>query len=237
MKVGDVYRTNNFGYLKVIQYVDSSNVVIEFVATGSQRIAKAKNIRSGEVKDLMMPSVQGVGYIGVGVYTKRSDSYTTWGNMLKRCYSQEYLDKYPTYRGCSVSDDWHNFQVFARWYESTYRDNYELEKDLLVIGNRVYSADTCVFVPRSVNIFITDNSASRGHYPIGVSYDKQAKKLIAKCGDGKGGQKYLGVFTDPQVAHMAWRDCKLKIALDMKPELDTIDERVYLNMVTMINNI
>jgi hypothetical protein len=233
---GDIYKTNKYGNLKVVNYVNSRSVIVEFVDTGYKTKTQASHIMVGIVRDPMRPYAHGVGYIGVGVYKRRSKPYSIWNSMLYRCYSQESMCKNPTYRGCDVDKDWHNFQVFAKWYEQNYKDGYELDKDLLIVGNRTYSQDTCVFVPSRVNCFIINSSAARGKYPIGVYYHKRDKKYVAHCKNGKGVLKHLGYFTDPSQAHLEWKNYKLSLALDMKSELDAIDERIYPNIVTIIND-
>lgn len=43
--------------------------------------------------------------------------YRKWHGMLLRCYDKNYLKKYPTYKGCSVSSRWMLFSNFKRWME------------------------------------------------------------------------------------------------------------------------
>lgn len=236
MRSGEIYKTNKNGYLKVVNYTNNKDVIVEFIDTGYQTKTQAVYIRDGVVKDPMRPSMYEVGYRGTGIYTSKSKSCKIWEGMLCRCYSKKSLKENPTYRDCSVSKDWHNFQVFAKWYEQNYVEGYHLDKDLLVVGNRVYSQDTCVFVPPKINSFLTNSAASRGEYLIGVCYDKRDKKYVAQCGNVGGIGRNIGYFTDPQLAHMAWRGYKLQLALGMKPEMDAIDERIYPNVVTIINN-
>lgn len=76
--------------------------------------------------------------------------------MLERCYSARYQERKPTYKGCSVCDEWLNYQNFAKWYDDNY---YEikgeimcLDKDILVKGNKIYSPENCVFVPNYINV-------------------------------------------------------------------------------------
>lgn len=105
-------------------------------------------------------SAYGVGYIGEGAYKisfKRVfyPHYIYWRTMMKRCYSDHFHTQFPTYKDCSVVKDWHNFQNFAKWYDENYYEIGEemmhLDKDILVKGNKVYSPETCVFVPQSIN--------------------------------------------------------------------------------------
>lgn len=102
--------------------------------------------------------------IGEGNY-KVSDNtivnlnYSTWLSMLKRCYNIEFQFKHSSYIGCSVHEDWHNFQNFAKWYDENYysigNERIALDKDILVKGNKIYSPETCIFVPHNINNLFT----------------------------------------------------------------------------------
>ena len=159
MKVGETYPSNNYGDMEVIEYVNSKSIQVRFVATGYSRYATAGDIRKGEVKDPMLPSVQGVGYLGVGPYSsstdnKKSACYNTWNAMLARCYNPSTQKNHPSYAGCTVVSEWHCFQNFAIWYDKYYVQGYELDKDTKVVGNKVYGPDTCTFLPQAVNVSI-----------------------------------------------------------------------------------
>lgn len=79
------------------------------------------------------------------------DFYRTWKSMLARCYSIKTQERQPTYKGCSVSDEWLTFSVFKNWMEKQDWEDKQLDKDLLFEGNKVYSSETCVFVTRMVS--------------------------------------------------------------------------------------
>ena len=49
---------------------------------------------------------------------------------------------------------------------------FQLDKDLLVKGNKVYNESTCVFLPKEINSVLTKSTASRGDYLIGVCWSK-----------------------------------------------------------------
>ena len=76
--------------------------------------------------------------------------------MFDRCYYSGYQDNNPTYRGCTVAEEWHNFQNFAKWYEDNYIEGYQLDKDIKVEGNKVYGPDTCMFISKQENVEETD---------------------------------------------------------------------------------
>ena len=141
---------------------------------------------------------------------KHIKSYTVWRNMLERCYSASLQKKYPTYKDCSVAEEWLRFSTFERWYAENYKEGCDLDKDILFPGNKTYSAETCVFIPRRLNTLLTDGGAARGAHPIGVSFHKSSQKYRALIQTGAG-QKHLGSFSTPLAAHQAWQLAKAAI--------------------------
>lgn len=139
--------------------------------------------------------------------------YRTWANMLRRCYNAKSLAKDPSYSGCKVSDEWLRFSNFKLWMETQDWVGKQLDKDILFFGNKVYSADTCVFVDAAVNLFILDRGAGRGQWPIGVHLHKQTKKFKAQCNNMFLKKIiHLGLFTCPHEAHLAWKKYKNMLA-------------------------
>lgn len=122
----------------------------------------------------LIPKIYNIGYLGIGKYTGGSKNkiYRTWYNMFQRCYCEKYLKKNKTYIGCSVDERWHNFQVFAEWYEQNYIYGFVLDKDILVKGNKIYGPDTCCFVPSQINKLFVNRKTMRTNLPIGVHYNK-----------------------------------------------------------------
>jgi len=142
--------------------------------------------------------------------------YRVWHNMLKRCYSTKYQERQPTYKGCSVSEEWLRFSNFKRWMEGQDWEGLQLDKDLLFEYNKVYSKETCVFVTSMVNSFTTDCGASRGEWLIGVYWNKDKGKFMSMCRNpfAKKGE-YLGLFTSELEAHQAWLTRKLELAHEL----------------------
>ncbi|AUR88987.1 hypothetical protein NVP1231O_35 [Vibrio phage 1.231.O._10N.261.49.F8] len=156
---GYIHKSNKYGYLKVISYVNALEVNVKFIDTGEDYTFKAGSIRKGLVKDLMLPSVYGVGFIGKGKYKakvngKTTREYTSWINMISRCYSKSTQDRHPTYIGCTVCDEWHNYQVFAEWYTNhlpTGIGKFEVDKDIINPGNKIYSPEMCTIASAREN--------------------------------------------------------------------------------------
>jgi hypothetical protein len=167
--------------------------------------------------------------------------YRTWSNMISRCYNNKALDLQPSYKGCSVCDQWLLFSNFRAWMETQDWEGKHLDKDLLVRGNKIYRPDTCVFISANLNTFLTDSSACRGEYPIGVSYKKKPKDMIndhskpytAQISLGKG-SKYIGLFATPEKAHQAWLTAKLEQAKILAAEQS--DPRVAKALVGRYEN-
>lgn len=132
--------------------------------------------------------------------------YQRWTNMLKRCYSKKFQARSPTYIGCYVCDEWLIFSNFKRWMEKQDWPGNVLDKDLLTIGNKVYSPDTCAFVSESLNSFVLDRLSSRGGCPLGVHFCKVYGKLRAQCSNPFSKKnEFVGNFDCPHKAHEAWR--------------------------------
>lgn len=167
--------------------------------------------------------------LGVGVYIKgkykstesgrTTKAYGAWQGMLRRCYDPKWLADHPTYIGCKVCDEWLEFQVFAEWYDANFPkggDEYDLDKDLKVIGNNVYSPDNCLFVSRDVNKFTISRTALRGDCLIGVHWDRSCDRYIAQCCNPlTKKQEKVGYFTDELEAHLAWRKRKSELAYEL----------------------
>ncbi len=142
--------------------------------------------------------------------------YQAWKHMLERCYSAKLQDVRQTYKGCSASAEWLTFSTFKGWMEKQDFEGNELDKDILIEGNKVYSADTCVFVSPMVNTFTLDNGSSRGEWLVGVYWDKNRGKFKSMCRNPFTKKKeHLGRFTCEIEAHKAWCKRKLELAKEL----------------------
>lgn len=139
--------------------------------------------------------------------------YRSWVEMLRRCYSTKYQETRQTYKGCIVSDEWLTFSNFKSWMECQDFEGMQLDKDILFEGNKVYSAEACVFVSNMVNSFTIDCGASRGEWPLGVYWDKQKGKFMSRCCNPfTNKREYLGYFYCEEEAHQEWLKRKLELA-------------------------
>ena len=180
------------------------------------------NFKEGNIKCPYERKVYGVGYLGEGKYKTRENGkatrvYSTWNSMLQRCYNEKCQEKNPTYKNCSVTEEWYNFQNFAEWYYNNY---YEIEgermcldKDILVKHNKIYSPDTCIFVPQTINVLFTKSDETRGDSVIGTTLDYG--KYIVQCSminpkTGKSKCEYLGTYDTETEAFQVYKYYKEK---------------------------
>jgi len=212
MRNGDVFISNQGVSWTVTSYVNAKCVHVAS-ALGTEKVVPSYNLRTGAVKDSLLPTYYGVGYLGLGKYKtkvggKLTKVFSTWRSMLTRCYCTEYQTKNPTYTGCVVAEVWHNFQAFASWFEANYRKDCDLDKD--IIGNgKLYSPTTCCFVPRCINTLLNGNLASRGNNKQGVSWDVTCNRFKAQISVSCT-SRHLGYFDSEQEAFEAYKVAKLE---------------------------
>lgn len=190
---GSIFETSTSGKVKVIDYRNYKDILVSFVNSGVVVKTNGDRLKKGNIKDPSVPTVYGVGCIGKGEEktSVRNKTYSTWRNMLRRCYSPSGTNRDATYKDCYVCEEWLNFQTFAKWYHNNKKgEGFHLDKDILGDG-KIYSPSTCEFIPAKLNTIFGENTAQRGKYPKGVSYDKERKLFAAYCNvDGKISHKY-----------------------------------------------
>ena len=217
MLVGKTFQTTKCGECKVIDYFGTHKVVVKFENPTCITECRLVNLRRGNVKNPLKPSFYGVGFIGVGVYGKKDRRVIEiWSGMLERCYSLKSVVDNPSYVGVTVCEEWYNFQNFAEWCYNqpffSYKDErgnyYQMDKDIVDKGSRVYSPETCRFVPSCINKLLISCNKRRGDLPIGVFLEKRTGRFGAQIQDGSGKQKKLGYFDTPEEAFQAYKEAK-----------------------------
>lgn len=144
----------------------------------------------------------------------RCPFYRVWHSMLERCYSRKFQENHHTYKDCSVVKEWLAFSNFRAWMVLQDWKGKQLDKDILVIGNKTYSPDNCLFVSHAINSLLNDSEATRGMYPQGVSFDKSSGKYKAQCGVS-GKQEMLGTFDSIKSAEDSYLKFKSKLITDV----------------------
>lgn len=223
--VGDIYHTSNSGMCTILEYNSARDVVVEFKDTGYITRTRSECLRNGQVRDLYHPSIKGVGYLGEGLYrpyitpSLQTPAYRVWNNMITRCYCPRSINKQPTYMLCTVCESWLNFQTFAMWFYNNYIEEYELDKDLLVKGNKVYSPSTCLFIPKSVNLFIVNRSIGDVAGSVGAFPKSNGKFAVTIKNTISGCHDNLGTYTTEVSAHAMYSVAKFVIASKLASRL------------------
>ena len=233
--VGKICKSKSSGDFKILKYNNKTNVEIRFSKTGYEMVAQLGNIRNGKVKDPYSPSVRGVGILGTKYPSKingvKTKEYVLWSNMLERCYNDVYKKQRPTYGSCEVSENFKSYEYFYEWCNNQVGfsvDGFELDKDLLTKGNKVYNETTCVFLPREINLLLVKSTASRGEHPIGVRWHKRDKTFVARVRKNKGKQEHLGLFNTEIEAYNAYKTAKESFIKEQAEKWkDKIDPRAY----------
>lgn len=227
-------RISNEGYeMEIIEQFSCKNCTIRF--TQNEVILynrQYSNFKRGMISNPYHRGMCGVGYIGEGIYSKRENNkmskcYSVWQSMLTRCCSEDYKNKKPTYRNVTVCGDWECFQNFAQWFYKKYKpesmQDWELDKDILIKSNKIYSPETCCFVPPEINSLLRSTKSKRGKYPIGVT--KCGNKFRARIGKDRD---HLGLYHTKEEAFNVFKIAKeihiKDVAEIWKP---LIEDRIY----------
>ena len=240
IKVGSIHSSNLYGDFKVVEIVSGMKIVVEFLNTGYNVTVQASQIRLGTIRDRLAPTVHGVGIIGDKYDTISGENkklltreYSIWNNMLARCYNEDRFSRNPTYSDCTVSENFKHYTYFYEWCQEQIgfnNDDWHLEKDILFKGNKIYSEDTCVFVPIEINNLFTTRVRFRGDSPIGVHFSNGKGKYVAQISDGKSksNRTHLGLFDDEYSAFCAYKEAKeVKIKELAEKWKGKIDDRAY----------
>lgn len=165
----------------------------------------------------MKKLVHGVGTNDADYNIAKCPFYSRWSTMLKRCYSEKYQKTHPTYKDCSVCDEWLIFSNFRGWMVKQDWQDKHLDKDILIQGNKVYSPESCLFIPKEINTLINDQASSRGDCPIGVYHEWQRGKFRSQC--RKNGKVIkLGYFDSAEDAHKEFIKFKSKLVLEVSSD-------------------
>ena len=230
---------NAFGTLmKIIEYKNCDNIIVEFQDEYKyKKNCKYKCFKKGEVKNPYDKTINNIGFLGEGKYDSKNNSkaYKVWTSMLRRCYDPYELNKYPTYIDCYVCEEWHNFQNFCKWWEENVyncnNERMELDKDILIKGNKIYSPKTCIIVPQRINSLFVKCNARRGTYPIGVCWDKERNLFASYCcilENNKKKNKKIGRYNNELDAFLAYKQFKEKYIKEVADEYkDLIPSELY----------
>ncbi len=162
--------------------------------------------------------------------------YNIWMAMKQRCYSDDLHTKHPSYKDCYICEEWLDFQIFSKWFDDNYVEGYQLDKDLLVLGNKVYSPQTCCFIPQEINLAIIKPHEKR-ELPIGVY--KHRNRFVAHIKEDKK-SKYLGIFSTVEEASNCYLNKKKQqlkdLAFKYRGKISSKVYRALINYNLILNS-
>lgn len=218
-RLGEKHINNSLQSFIIVEYFSRRNCTVEFEDGTIVKNINFSNIKTGGIVNPNFPYLYGIGFCGIGAYKRLTNKVYTkygilWSSIFVRCYNEKFQKRQVSYIGCSVAEEWHNFQNFAKWYEENYNpeimQGWQLDKDILVKGNKIYSSETCCFVPQEINKLFTKRQNKRGKYLIGVS--KLGNRFTANA-DGV----FLGYFSTEKEAFLKYKEVKeenIKLSAD-----------------------
>lgn len=167
---------------------------------------------------------------GIGVNDLLNESKTianqVWIDMIRRCYTKDMQDKFPSYKGCTVCEEWKLFSAFKKWFNNHYIEGWQLDKDILVKGNKIYSPQTCCFVPNDINTVLIKPVKKKCVYR-GVTFDRVNNKYMARI-TMFGKTKNLGRYDSPEKAYLTYKQEKEKYIKELaNKHKDQLEPRVY----------
>lgn len=237
-RLGEVGYNKYNTKMKIVEYNSYNDIVVEFQDEHKARVHTGygcfKKCGVGNPYD---KTVLGIGYLGEGKYKekingKNTKVYSYWRHMLRRCYDAYVLNENISYIDCIVCKEWHNFQIFAQWFEENYYEvegeRMHLDKDILIKGNKIYSPDTCIIVPQRINSLFIKKQSDRGNCLIGVRWHKRDCVFEVRCKDVDCKQQYLGYFKDEYEAFMVYKQYKEKVIKQVADRYkNTIPKKLY----------
>ena len=255
-RTGEIGISNEGCAMKIIEYNNARDIIIQFEDEYKYRLhTQYQAFKKGKCKNPFFASVFGYGYLGIdknGNVPKTKEfkdgkwvhtwEYRKWMNMLKRCFDNKLKDRYPTYKDVVCCERWlcyanflEDFAILKQEYNWSADEKLNLDKDTLYKGNKIYSLENCVLVPNWINMLFVNNDASRGQYPVGVSYHKRDRKYEAHC-NINGKKINLGYYSTPQEAFNTYKIAKeqeiKRIAEDcISKGFITKDSRLYKAMI------
>ena len=163
-------------------------------------------------------------------YKNHTLIYLVWYQMIQRTTNPERQARCPTYKDTWVCEEWKLFSNFLNWcLANGHRKELQLDKDILDIGNKCYSPDTCVFVSHALNCLLIFKQSNNSGLPTGVTYQEfnsrgyKLTKPYQVQFKINGKKKYFGTYTTPEEAGLVYGREKSKVILDKANNLTEED--------------
>ena len=211
-RLGELNYNQHGTLMKIIRYANSMDIDIEF-QDDNKYITKHRrydDFIKGKVQNPFDKTVFNIGYLGeINIVDAHSKSYHTWKGILERCYDQNFQKYKPTYKDCTICEEWLNYSIFKKWFENhiyyIQGERMDLDKDILHKGNKCYCPQYCIFVPSRINTLFTNGTNVRGKLPVGVTLDRTTYRARLSTLEGR---KDLGHYKNIEYAFQAYKIAK-----------------------------
>ena len=217
-RIGEEKLNNQGCLMKIVEYNNATDIVVEFQDVYKTKIkTEYGNYIKGNVKNPYYPSIYGVGIIGNkyhDINLNNIKEYKIWCSMLQRSFDKRTKEKCVVYQDVTCCDEWLMFENFYEWLHKQENfdkwndeNHWDIDKDILLKGNKIYSPDTCVLIPHSVNSLFTKSDRARGKFPIGVykhykKYQVSCQNILLNC------REFLGTYNTPEEAFVVYKKYK-----------------------------
>ena len=231
-EVGNVYTAKSGCMFKIVEKLPNGHRKIKFLDEfGYEYCVSISAIKKNSIKNIFYRDFEDIGYLGIDYKDYPKILRNRWRAILHRCYNKNRLKLFPTYKNVSVCEEWHNFSNFAKWFDENYPYHisdikFQLDKDLLQQGieNKVYSSETCLFLPEKVNYFIISKRKLGSSGLIGAFWNKVNKKWQSNIMDFTEGKiKYLGLYDTKEEASNAYQKARVLEAEKVKYYLKNLN--------------
>lgn len=177
--------------------------------------------------------IHGVGIVDIEITEGLKKAYACWRAMIRRATSEEYKDRKESYRTCAVDPEWLVFSNFLKFFNENYIEGYQLDKDILIKGNKLYSKDTCCFVPAELNGLVVNLNGK------GVYFDKSKNRYKATISI-RNKQKTIASCITEEEAIVKYKGAKKKYIFEMATdyrEKDMISEKIANVLISRANEL
>lgn len=238
--IGEENKNKHGTIMKIIDCNNKSDITIEF--QDEHKYTKQttyNNFLKGVIKNPYDKTIYGVAYTGDGVHKLslgtniNTIEYKTWHNMLGRCFIPKRMRG--SYEGITCCKEWLNFQNYAQWYKDNYYEvkgqRMEIDKDILVKGNKIYSPEFCVFIPQRINLLLINRKNYRGKTLLGTTHNESGSFSANAVGSDEKSY-HLGTFSTEIKAFNVYKEFRenvfKKVAEEYKGE---IPDSVYQALI------
>lgn len=230
--VGKTFKTKSCGDVTLLEYKSYNKILVEFYNTGNKLWCSFSNLSRGLVYDVLAKNVaNGTGFIGIGKYkpTEHKLWHQKWAAMLSRCYDPNDNGYYAYGAvGVTVCEEWHEFQNFAAWCENRedFQKGWELDKDIILSGNKEYQPDKCCFVPARINSLIIKSENITGYWS-----DKDRRWYFSYR--NKEGEKIRKGFMTQKEGQAWYAENKERVVKELAEIFkESLDKRAYEGLIS-----